>query len=96
MGEAVSVGEAVDVAVPRASGQPIFTVVAEERGAARVHGFAKRWRAYLYHQERRRPWLAPHDLCASACTGLTSRCLRLMEREGFLCAVHPPAPPAAK
>jgi hypothetical protein len=80
------------IPLPRVSGQPVFTVVAEEHGAARVRAFAKRWRAYLYQQERRRPWLAAHDLCASTCTGLTSRCLRLMEREGFLATIRPPAP----
>ena len=95
-GDEADTDHAVVPPVPRVSGQPLFTVVAEEHGASRVHAFARRWRAFLYHQERQRPWLAPHDLCASACTGLTSRCVRAMEREGFLCAIRPPAPPAAK
>jgi len=76
------------------STQPIFTLVAEEHGAARVRAFARRWRAFRSQLERQRPWLAPHDLCASSCAGLTSRCLRLMEREGFLSAIRPPAAPA--
>ena len=84
-----------ELTVPRASGQPICSVVSEEHGAARVRAFARRWRAYRYHrEEKRRPWLATHDLCGAECTGLTSRCLRVMEREGFLCAVHPVRPAA--
>jgi hypothetical protein len=91
-----SIEKVNEIAVPRASGQPILAVV-EEHGVARVHAFARRWRSYLYqHVEKRRSWLAPHDLCATTCTGLTSRCLRMMEREGFLCAVRPPATPATK
>jgi hypothetical protein len=71
--------------VPRAAGQPIAAVVTEERGVARVRAFARRWRALRYHrEERQRPWLSTHDLCGPACTGLTSRCLQAMVREGFL------------
>ena len=71
--------------IPRAAGQPIAAVVTEEGGVARVRAFARRWRALRYHrEERQRPWLSTHDLCGTACTGLASRCLRAMVREGFL------------
>ena len=75
--------------VPRLAGQPVAAVVPEERGLSRVHAFARRWRALRFHQERGRTQLAPHDLCGVACTGLTSRCVRQMEREGFLSAIRP-------
>ena len=82
-------GDGAVIAVPRASGQPICAVVGEEHGVARVRAFARRWRTFLYYRDRLA--LGPHDLCAATCTGLTSRCHRLMEREGFLRAIRPPA-----
>jgi len=81
--------------VPRTSGQPICAVVTEERGLERVRAFARRWRALRFHrEEKRRPWLAAHDLCGPTCTGLTSRCLRAMIREGFLAPTSPTSPVA--
>jgi hypothetical protein len=70
--------------------QPIFKLVPDDQGVERVRAFARRWRALESY--RTRPWLSLHELCSSFCLGLKSRCLALMEAEGFLQALSRPKP----